>query len=106
MNGINKQLKIYIGGSDVFDGLPLYKALVNVCHENGIAGATVQRCMYGYGKSAVIRSSRSLALSDNLPIVIHVVDSEEKIMKILPKLKEMVGGGLITMENIEVVAYL
>jgi len=105
MNGTNKLLKIFIGGSDTFDGAPLYKAIVKLCLENKIAGATVQRCIYGYGRSAVIHSSRTLAISDNLPIVIEVVDSEENLKKIVPQIEGMIDGGLITMENIQVVAY-
>lgn len=105
MKGTHKLLKIFLGGSDTHDGVPLYKAIVELCMKHKIAGATVQRCIYGYGKSAVIHSSRTLALSDNLPIVIEVVDSEENINKVLPAVREMLDGGLITMENIEVLEY-
>lgn len=105
MKGTHKLLKIFLGGSDTYEGKPMYKAIVELCHDYKIAGATVQRCIYGYGRSAVIHSSRTLALSDNLPIVIDIVDSEESINKILPAVREMLDGGLITMENIEVLEY-
>jgi len=105
MKGTKKLLKIFLGGSDTFEGEPLYKAIVGLCLKNGIAGATVQRCIYGYGKSAVVRSSRTLAISDNLPVVIEVVDDEPKLEKIIPQIKEMLDGGLITIENIEVLEY-
>jgi len=105
MKGTHKLLKIFLGGSDTFDGRPMYKAIVELCLKNKIAGATVQRCIYGYGKGAVIHSSRTLAISDNLPIVIEVVDNEENLNKVIPDIREMLDGGLITMENIEVLEY-
>jgi len=105
MKGTHKLLKIFLGGSDTFEGQPMYKAIVELCIKNKIAGATVQRCIYGYGKSQVIRSSRSLSLSDNLPIVIEVVDSEDNLNKVIPDIRAMLDGGLITMENIEVLEY-
>jgi len=105
MKGTHKLLKVFLGGSDTFDGVPMYKAIVELCLKAGIAGATVNRCIYGYGKSAVIHSSRTIALSDNLPIVISIVDCEENLNKVLPQIREMLSGGLITMENIEVLEY-
>ncbi|ADD68597.1 protein of unknown function DUF190 [Denitrovibrio acetiphilus DSM 12809] len=105
MLGTHKLLRIFIGGSDTYDGQPLFKAIVELCLENKIAGATVQRCMYGYGRSAVIHSSRTIALSENLPLIVEVVDSEANLNKIIPEIKEMLDGGLITMENIEVLEY-
>lgn len=105
MKGTHKLLKVFLGGSDIYDGKPMYKAIVELCLENGIAGATVQRCMYGYGKSAVIRSSRTLSMSENLPIIVEIIDSEENLNKVIPTLREILDGGLITMENIEVLEY-
>jgi len=105
MKGTHKLLKIFLGDSDTYEGKPLYKAIVELALTNGIAGATVQRCIYGYGKTAVIHSSRTLAISENLPIVIEMIDSEENLNKVLPEIREMLDGGLITMENIEVLEY-
>jgi PII-like signaling protein len=98
-------MKVYIGGSDTFEGTPLYKVIVNYCKEEGIAGSAVHRCIYGYGRDSVIHSSRTLSLSDDLPIVIEMIDSEENLRKVLPKIREITKGSLITMQDVEVIEY-
>ena len=105
--GKQKLMRIFIGGNDTYKGTPLFKAIVNFCKEQGIAGATVIRGIYGYGGSSVIHSSRTLALSQDLPVIIEVIDSMENIEKILPDIEEMIKDthGIITLELAEVIKY-
>ncbi len=98
-------VRIYIGESDKHDGMPLYEAIVLRLRERGLAGATVLRGIEGFGAHAHLHTTRLLRLSEDLPILIEVVDSEERIRAVLPELNEMVGDGLITLEKIEVIAY-
>jgi PII-like signaling protein len=98
-------VRIYIGESDRHDGTPLYEAIVLRLRELGLAGATVLRGIEGFGAHAHLHTTRLLRLSEDLPILIEVVDTEERIRAVLPELNEMVGDGLITLEKIEVIAY-
>jgi PII-like signaling protein len=98
-------VRIYIGEADHHDGKPLYQAVVAFLRQRGIAGATVFRGIEGFGANARLHTSRLLRLSEDLPILIEVVDAEERIRAVLPDLDEMVGDGLITLEKIEVIAY-
>jgi len=98
-------VRIYIGESDKHDGIPLYEAIVLRLRERGLAGATVLRGIEGFGAHAHLHTTRLLRLSEDLPILIEVVDSEERIRSVLPELNEMVGDGLITLERVEVIAY-
>jgi uncharacterized protein len=97
--------RIYIGESDHHDGRPLYEAIVSLLRERGIAGATVLRGIEGYGRAARLHTSRILRLSDDLPILIEVVDREDRLRAALPDIDAMVGEGLITLEHVEVIAY-
>ena len=97
--------RIYIGESDHHDGRPLYEAIVALLRERGIAGATVLRGIEGYGRAARLHTSRILRLSDDLPILIEVVDREDRLRAVLPEIDAMVGEGLITLEHVEVIAY-
>jgi PII-like signaling protein len=97
--------RIYIGESDQWHGRPLSEALVHLLRERGIAGATVFRGVEGFGRAARIHTSRILRLSDDLPVLVEVVDEEPKIRAILPELDAMVSGGLITLVRVERVAY-
>jgi uncharacterized protein len=99
------RLRIYIGEADRWQGRPLYEALVLILRERGIAGATVVRGIEGYGRNAHLHTAKILRLSEDLPVVIDVVDSESTIRAILPELDAMVGDGLITLEPVEVIAY-
>ena len=106
LRGERTLMRIHIGESDKHRGRPLYQVIVETLRERGFAGATVLRGIMGFGsESKVIHSDRILRLSIDLPIVIEVVDEEEKIQAILPILDEMVSGGLITMERVSVVLY-
>jgi uncharacterized protein len=98
-------MRIHIGESDKYHGKPLYKAIVELLRERHYAGATVFRAMTGFGASARVRTDRIEVLSLDLPIVIEVVETEEKIQAILPELDEMIGGGLITLERARVIMY-
>ena len=97
--------RIYIGEADHHDGHPLYQAIVAFLRERGIAGATVFRGIEGYGANARLHTTRLLRLSEDLPILIEVVDREDRLRAILPDLDAMVVDGLITLERVEVVAY-
>ena len=97
--------RIYIGESDKHAGRPLYEAIVLLLRERGLAGATVLRGIEGYGRHARIHTTRILRLSEDLPILIEVVDEEDKVRAVLPELDEMVSEGLITLERIDVVTY-
>jgi PII-like signaling protein len=98
-------LRIYLGESDHLGHQALYEAIVEKARENHLAGATVLRGSLGFGKSSHVHSARILRLSMDLPIVIEIIDTEEKVNGFLPMLKEMMAGGLITTQPIKVVHY-
>ncbi len=98
-------LRIFIGESDRHSHLPLHEAIVLKARELHLAGATVLRGAMGFGKASRIHTSKVLALSADLPIIIEIVDSEEKINAFLPVLDHMMGGGLVTMEKVRVLHY-
>ena len=105
ITGEAKLVRIFIGESDRWHGVPLYEAIVRKAREMGLAGATVIRGVEGFGASSLIHTAKILRLSEDLPILIEIVDKEERIQKILPILDEMIGEGLITMERVEIVKY-
>ena len=98
-------LRIFIGESDRWQHQPLYEAIVLKAREVHLAGATVLRGPMGFGKSSRLHTSKILRLSMDLPLVIEIVDSEEKIRAFLPTLDGMMGGGMVTLEKVEVVHY-
>jgi uncharacterized protein len=98
-------LRIFIGESDRWHHRPLYEAIVLKAREMHLAGATVLRGPMGFGKSSRLHTAKILRLSMDLPLVIEIVDSEEKIQSFLPVLDEMMGGGLLTMEKVNVIEY-
>lgn len=98
-------LRILIGEADRHDGKPLYEAIVLKARELHVAGATVLRGSLGYGHSSRLHSAKILRLSDDLPLVIEIVDSAEKIAAFLPVLDGMMASGLITLEDIQVLQY-
>ena len=99
------QLRIYIGEADHESGKPLYQAIVERLRERGVAGATVLRGIEGFGANAHLHTTRLLRLSEDLPVVIEVVDEAERLRAVLPELDALVGDGLITIQPVEVVAY-
>ena len=98
-------LRIFIGESDRWQHKPLYEAIVLKAREEHLAGATVLRGAMGFGKSSRLHTAKILRLSMDLPLVIEIVDSEEKIQAFLPTLNEMVGAGLVTLEKVKVIEY-
>jgi uncharacterized protein len=98
-------LRIFIGESDKWQHKPLYEAIVLAARTAHLAGATVLRGPMGFGKSSRVHTAKILRLSMDLPLVIEIVDSEEKINAFLPVLDEMIGGGLVTLEKVKVLHY-
>jgi PII-like signaling protein len=98
-------LRIFIGESDKWEHKPLYEAIVLKARELHLAGATVLRGPMGFGKASRLHTAKILRLSMDLPLVIEIVDSEEKINSFLPVLDGMIGGGLVTLEKVKVIHY-
>ena len=98
-------LRIFIGESDRHHHQPLYEAIVLKAREMHMAGATVLRGPMGFGKSSHLHTAKILRLSTDLPIVIEIVDSEEKVNAFLPVLDEIMDGGLVTLERAKVIRY-
>jgi len=105
MRGERVLMRIHIGESDRWHGRPLYDAIVALLRERGLAGATVMRGIAGFGATARVHTDKILRLSLDLPLVVECVDTQEKLDAVLPALDEMIGGGLITMEKVQVIAY-
>lgn len=99
------RLRIYLGESDRWEHQPLHEAIVLKAREMQLAGATVLRGPMGFGKSSRLHTSKILRLSMDLPLVIEIIDSEENIHAFLPVLDGMMGGGLVTLENVKVLHY-
>jgi len=95
-------LRIFLGESDRWEHKPLYEAIVLKAREMHMAGATVLRGPMGFGKTSHLHTAKILRLSMDLPLIIEIVDSEEKINAFLPILDEMMGGGLVTLEKVKV----
>lgn len=103
-------MRIFLGESDrcpsgPHEGLPLYEAILLTLRAEGCAGATVVRAIAGYGASARLHTDKVLRLSSDLPVIVEVVEDEEVLRGILPRLDEIMGGGLITLEKAHVVLY-
>lgn len=98
-------LRIFIGESDRYRGHPLYESIVLRARERHLAGATVLRGPMGFGAASRIHTAKILRLSLDLPLVIEIVDSEQKVNAFLPDLEEMMGGGLVTLEKVKVLHY-
>lgn len=100
-----KLLRVFIGESDRLGGQPLYTAIVERARKLGLGGATVFKGIEGFGGHSVVHAARVFALSTDLPVLIEIVDSEEKIRSFIPVLDEMVHEGLITLETVEIIRY-
>ena len=98
-------LRIFIGESDKWEGQPLYEAIILKAREMNIAGATMLRGMMGYGAASRIHTAKILRLSEDLPVIVEIVDSAEKIAALLPLIDEMVQEGLVTLEDIRILQY-
>jgi PII-like signaling protein len=98
-------LRIFIGEADKFEGKPLYEAIVNLARQKGMAGATVLRGLMGFGADSRMHSAKILRLSEDLPMIVEIVDKPERIQDILPELDKMIKEGLVTLETVNVIAY-
>lgn len=98
-------LRIFIGEADKFEGKPLFEAIVGLARKQGLAGATVTRGLMGFGADSRMHSANILRLSEDLPIVIEIVDKPERIKDFLPELDKMIKEGLVTLEKVNIIAY-
>ncbi len=105
MSGEKVLMRIFTGESKKFGHVPLYEALVELFRREGMSGATVLRGVSGFGAHRVYHTHKLLELSSDLPMVIEVVDSQEKIDAVMPKVDEMIDSGLITLEKVNVILY-
>jgi uncharacterized protein len=105
LSGENVLLRILLGESDKTHGKQTYQALVEMLRSNNISGVTVLRGIMGYGAHSHPHTTNILRLSQDLPIVVEVVDSLENIERVLPQIEQFIGGGLITMEKVRVIKY-
>jgi PII-like signaling protein len=101
-----KRVMIFINSTDQWHGRPLYTAIVQLCQQKGIAGASVMRCVEGYGAGHHLHTSRLLELSENLPVHIDIVDLPERIEPLLAALEGMIGEGLVTVSDVHIIRYL
>jgi PII-like signaling protein len=105
LEGEGRLVRIFIGEADRWHGRPLYEAIVTRAREEGLAGATVLRGLMGFGAKSRIHTAKVLRLSEDLPIVIEIVDRADRIESFLPLLDEMVADGLVTVERVQVITY-
>ncbi|MGW8180975.1 MAG: DUF190 domain-containing protein [bacterium] len=98
-------LRVFIGESDNYESLPLYEWIVRKAHEHGLAGATVLRGLEGFGANSRLHTSKFLRLSTDLPVVVEIADTREKIEEFLPLVDEAVSEGLATLEKVEIRFY-
>lgn len=105
LEGNGLLVRIYLGESDTLHGRPLYQAIVERLRERGLAGATVLRGIEGFGAKQHLHSTRILSLSEDLPILVEAVDTEERVRAVLPELDGMLSDGLITLEKVDVITY-
>ena len=98
-------LRIFIGEDDRADGRPLYEAIVTTARQMQLAGATVLRGPMGFGRSSRLHTAKILRLSEDLPVVVEIVDAEERIKALLAAIEPMIGSGLVTLEKVQVLRY-
>ena len=98
-------LRIFVGEADKHNGRPLYEVIVEEARRRGMAGATVLRGLMGFGIHSRLHTAKILRLSEDLPMVIEIVDKPERIAEFLPELRRMMGSGLVTLEKVRVIAY-
>lgn len=103
--GENVLMRIFIGENDRFGHRPLYEALIEMMRKEGLAGATVIRAICGFGAHSIYHTQKLLDLSSDLPLIVEVVDSQQKIDAIMPQVDAMMGGGMITLEKATVIRY-
>jgi uncharacterized protein len=98
-------MRIHIGESDKWHSQPLHQAIVELLRNQGFSGATVLRGVGGYGGSSIYHTDKLLRLSQDLPVIVEIIETQERIDQILPRLDEMIGGGLVTLEKVRVILY-
>jgi hypothetical protein len=103
--GENVLMRIFIGEGDKVGGRPLHEALVELLKKEGFHGATVLRGVAGFGAHSVYHTDKILRLSRDLPMIVEVVDTQENVDRVMPKLDEMIVGGMITLEKVKVMRY-
>lgn len=101
-----KLVTIYVNSTDQWHGRPLYSAIVQLCQQTGIAGASVTRCVEGYGAGHQLHTARLMELSENLPVRIEIVDLAERIEPFLGSLQTMIGEGLVTVNDVHILRFL
>lgn len=101
-----KLVTIFVNSTDQWHGRPLYSAIVHLCQEKGIAGASVTRCVEGYGAGGRLHTTRLLELSENLPVRIEIVDVSERIEPLLAALAGIIGEGLVTVSDVHILRFL
>ncbi|MCC3776169.1 DUF190 domain-containing protein [Streptomyces sp. UNOB3_S3] len=105
LQGAALRLTVYVGESDTHGHRPLYSEVVHRAHAAGLAGASVFRGVEGFGASSRVHTARLLSLSEDLPVAVVIVDTEDRVRAFLPELAELVTGGLVTLDRVEVVSY-
>jgi hypothetical protein len=105
IEGEGQMLRVFVDEQDEFEGKPLYQAIVQKARSEGLAGATVLRGMMGYGANSLIHSASTAGIEDDMPVVVEIVDSADKIKKFVPALDKMVKEGLVTLEKVNVIFY-
>jgi PII-like signaling protein len=105
LEGEQVLMRIFVGESDRWEAKPLYEALVELFRREGFAGATVLKGAMGFGAHSVMHSDKLLRFSADLPVVVEVVDTQEKIAAIMPRIDSMMAGGMITLESTHVIRY-
>src|SRR5205085_4482389 len=101
-----KQVTIFVNSTDQWHARPLYTAIVQLCQQKGIAGATVTRCVEGYGAGHHLHTTRLLELSENLPVRIDIIDVPERIESLLAAMEGMISEGLVAVSNVHILRYL
>ena len=101
-----RQVTVFVNSTDQWHGRPLYSAIVRLCQERGLAGATVSRCVEGYGAGHRLHTTRVLELSENLPVRVEIVDLPERIDPLLAALGGMIGEGLVTVSTVHILRFL
>jgi PII-like signaling protein len=101
-----KVVTVFVNSTDQWHGQPLYQAIVQLCQERGLAGATVSRCVEGYGAGGQLHTTRLLELSQNLPVRIEIIDVAERIEPFLDALGSLIGEGLVTVSDTRVLRFL
>ena len=106
LTGSALRVTIFIGENDTWHHRPLYSEIVHRAHSAGLAGASVFRGIEGFGASSLIHTSRLLSMSEDLPVAVVIVDTEDRVRAFLPQLDELVGEGLVILDDCEVIRYV